>query len=146
MANKFVSLLEAVGKFFEKGLTFAVKYLPVADTLVESLFPPSVAVLGPATAVADLLQNSIVLVEQKYAASGVQNGTGAQKAAEVLALTEQAVTLMLADPTVAKELKSAGITVDQTYIGNLISGVVGILNVKGVSSVPSPTPVAPATT
>jgi hypothetical protein len=60
-------------------------------------------------------------VEQKYAASGAQSGTGAQKLAEVLLLTEQSVTALLA---------KAGITVDSTYIANVVSAVVAILNVQ----------------
>ena len=56
------------------------------------LFPaaaPVAAVLADATT---LIQNAVLLVEQKYAAAGMQQGTGAQKLAEVLLLTGQAVT------------------------------------------------------
>jgi hypothetical protein len=53
------------------------------------------------------IQTAVLLVEQKYAASGVQAGTGAQKLAEVILLTEQSVTALLA---------KAGISVDSSYI------------------------------
>jgi hypothetical protein len=126
-----MSLLEAVGKDFEKGLTDAVKYLPEASALVALIFPPAAAPLAAATTVAGLLQNAVVMAEQKYAAAGVQTGTGTQKAAEVLQLGENAVTELLAEPAIASVLSKAGITVDSTYVGNLVNAVVGILNVQG---------------
>jgi hypothetical protein len=68
-----------------------------------------------------LIQNAVLLVEQKYAASGAQTGTGAQKLAEVLTLVESAVTSLL---------KSAGIAASTAYVSNLVSAVVAILNVQ----------------
>lgn len=133
----FIGVLEAIGKWFEKGLTFVLKYLPSAESLAATIFPPAVAPLQEAISVADLLQNAISLAEQKYAAAGVQNGTGAQKAAEVLQLSSAAVTSLLSEPTVASELSKAGITVDSTYIQNLINAVVAVLNVQ-----PAPSAVA----
>jgi hypothetical protein len=72
-----------------------------------------------------LIQTAVLLVEQKYAASGAQSGTGAQKLAEVMLLTEQSVTALLA---------KAGITVDSAYIAKVVSAVVAILNVQGASA------------
>jgi len=69
---------------------------------------------------------TVLEVEQKYAASGVQSGTRAQKPAEVLALTSSAVTTLL---------KQAGVTADTSYVQNLISAVVAILNVQSGASV-----------
>lgn len=132
MSNKFVNILETVVKDVEKGLVFIVKYLPAVDTIAGLLFPASVAPLATATSVADLLQNAIVITEQKFAASGAQNGTGAQKLAEVSTLAGQAVTTLLADPATAAALQKAGIVVDSTYINNLISAIVGFLNVQAV--------------
>jgi hypothetical protein len=121
--NKFVGFLEAVGKDFMKGLAFAVKEAPAVDKLAAILWPGSVAVTAPATLALDLIQSSILAIEQKYAASGVQNGTGAQKAAEVLAL---------AGPAAASLLTTAGVpAVDNSYIANVISAVVGVLNAHG---------------
>lgn len=145
MSNKFVSILEAIGKDFEKGLLFVIRFLPPVESLAALLFPAAVAPLTVAEATAGLLQNAIVVVEQRYAASGVQTGTGQQKAAEVLALAGQAVTTLLADPTAQKELAAAGITVNDAYIQNLVAAIVGFLNVQGVTgtaSLPVPRPLA----
>jgi len=63
----------------------------------------------------------VLLVEQKYAASGQQSGTGAQKLTEVMTL---------AGDTVATLLTHAGITVSAAYIESLVSAVVAVLNVQ----------------
>ena len=121
MSNKFVGFLETVGKAFVKGLGFAVKEAPAASALAALLFPASAAVSPAIVAGLSLLQNSIISIEQKYAASGVQNGTGAQKTAEVLALS---------GPALAQLLAAAGVpnTTDD-YITNLITAIVAVLNV-----------------
>jgi hypothetical protein len=118
--NKFVGFLETVGKDFEKGLVVAVKAAPVVDGLANELWPASAAVTVPATLALNLLQNSILSIEQKYAAAKVQNGTGVQKAADVVAL---------AGPTAISLLNQAGVPeVDDTYIQNLIKLLVDLLN------------------
>lgn len=123
----FTGVLEAIGKGFAKGLKWAVDYAVPVERLVALLFPAA----GPAaTAVADattLIQNAVLLVEQKYAASGVQNGTGQQKLAEVLLLTESAVTSLL---------KQANVPANTAYISNLVNAVVAILNVQNLSASP----------
>jgi hypothetical protein len=122
MSNKFIGFLESAGRLFQKGLAFAVKEAPAVDALAALIYPPSVAVTGPATIALNLLQNSVLSIEQKYAASGVQNGTGAQKAAEVIALS---------GPAAVQLLTSAGLKdVDSVYVQNLITLLVGILNIK----------------
>lgn len=122
MANKFLGFLEAIGKDFQKGLAFAVKEAPAVNALLGLIYPPSVAITAPATTAINLLQNSIIAIEQKYAASGVQNGTGTQKAAEVLALS---------GPAAVQLLTAAGVKdVDTTYVQNLVTLLVGVLNVK----------------
>ncbi len=126
----FISFLEAIGKDFAKGLAFVVKYLVPVESLAALLFPPAAAALSEAQVTASLLQQTILTVEQNYAAAGVQNGTGSQKLAAVLALAGPAVTNLLSQPTVAAELTKAGITVDTAYIQNLINAVVGFLNVQ----------------
>jgi hypothetical protein len=121
----FTSVLETVGKGFAKGLKWAVEYAVPVEKLVGLLFP---AAAPAATEVADatsLIQTAVLLVEQKYAASGVQSGTGAQKLSEVMLLTEQSVTALLA---------KAGITSNSSYIANLVSAVVAILNVQSGQS------------
>ncbi|WP_260702985.1 hypothetical protein [Edaphobacter flagellatus] len=117
----FISVLAAIGKGFEKGLKWAITYAVPVERLVALLFPaaaPAAAELADATA---LIQNAVLLVEQKYAASGIQSGTGPQKLAEVLVLTQQAVTALLA---------KGNIQADTTYIANIVSAVVAILNVQ----------------
>jgi hypothetical protein len=117
----FISVLEAIGKGFAKGLKWAITYAVPIERLVALLFPaaaPAAKELADATT---LIQNAVLMVEQKYAASGAQSGTGAEKLAEVLVLTEQAVVALLG---------KADITADATYIANLISAVVAILNAQ----------------
>lgn len=117
----FVSVLEAVGKGFEKGLKWAITYAIPVERLVGLLFPAAAPVANEVADATSLIQSAVLLVEQKYAASGVQSGTGAQKLAEVLVLTEQAVTALLT---------KAGVTADPNYISSLVSAVVAILNVQ----------------
>lgn len=122
----FISVLKAIGKAFEKGLVWAVKYAVPVEKLVALLFPAAAPVAVGVADATTLIQNAVLLVEQKYAAAGVQDGTGDQKLAEVLTLTEAAVTSLL-----AKE----GITADTSYITNLVNAVVAILNVTSGASV-----------
>ena len=117
----FVSVMETIGKGFAKGLKWAVEYAVPVERLVGLLFPVAAPIANEVADATSLIQTAVLLVEQKYAASGAQNGTGAQKLAEVLLLTEQSVTALLA---------KAGITADSTYIANVVSAVVAILNVQ----------------
>jgi len=117
----FTGVLESIGKGFEKGLKWAINYAVPVEKLVGLLFPAAAPV---ATSVADatsLVQTAVLLVEQKYAAAGVQSGTGAQKLAEVM---------LLAEPVVAQLLTQAGIAASTSYIQTLVSAVVAILNVQ----------------
>jgi hypothetical protein len=118
----FTRVLEAIGKEFEKGLQWAVTYAVPVEKLVGLLFPaaaPEVTVLADATG---LIQNAVIEVEQKYAASGVQSGTGTQKLATVMTLVGPVVTSLLAQ---------AGFTGASTsYVQSLVSAVVAILNVQ----------------
>lgn len=118
----FMGVLEAIGKGFAKGLTWAVQYAVPVEKMVALLFPAAApAAVGVADATV-LIQNAVLMIEQKYAASGVQNGTGTQKSAEVLTLVGPAVTQLLAQ---------AGVKgVDTAYIQSLVSAVVAILNVQ----------------
>jgi hypothetical protein len=117
----FTSVLETIGKGFAKGLKWAMEYAVPVEKLVGLLFPAAAPVAAEVADATSLIQSAVMLVEQKYAASGVQNGTGAQKLSEVMLLTEQSVTALLA---------KAGITVDSTYISNVVSAIVAILNVQ----------------
>ena len=121
----FVSVLQAVGKGFEKGLKWAVTYAVPVERLVGLLFPSAAPVANEVADATSLIQSAVLLVEQKYAASGVQSGTGAQKLNEVMLLTEAAVTGLLA---------KAGVQVDSAYLQSVISAVVAILNVQSASA------------
>jgi hypothetical protein len=125
MWMSFVSVLETIGKGFAKGLQWAVEYAVPVEKLVGLLFPAAAPVANEVADATSLIQTAVLLVEQKYAASGAQSGTGAQKLAEVMLLTEQSVTALLA---------KAGITTDSTYIAKVVSAVVAILNVQGASA------------
>lgn len=117
----FVSVLETIGKGFEKGLKWAVEYAIPVERLVALLFPAAAPVAGEVADATSLIQNAVLLVEQKYAAAGKQSGTGSQKLAEVLLLTEQTVTALLA---------KAGIQANTSYLQQIVSAVVAILNVQ----------------
>jgi hypothetical protein len=117
----FIGVLETIGKDFAKGLKFAVTYAVPVEKLVALLFPAAAPALAVAAEATTLIQNAVLLVEQKFAAAGVQSGTGAQKLAEVLTLAEGSVTSLLAQ---------AGITASTSYVTSLVNAVVAILNVQ----------------
>ncbi len=98
----FVSVLETIGKGFVKGLKWAVEYAIPVEKLVGLLFPAAAPVANELADATSLIQTAVLLVEQKYAASGVQSGTGAQKLAEVMLLTEQSVMALLARPVLLR--------------------------------------------
>jgi hypothetical protein len=119
----FTGVLSAIGKDFEKGLAWAVKYAVPVEKLVALVFPaaaPAAATLADATT---LIQNAVLEVEQKYAAAGAQSGTGMQKLAEVMTLAGAAVTSLLTQ---------AGVESSTAYVQSLVSAVVAILNVQAM--------------
>lgn len=117
----FTSVLESIGKGFAKGLQWAVAYAVPAEKLAGLLFPQIAPETSAIAGVTTLIQTAVLQVEQKFAAAGVQSGTGTQKLAEVL---------LLAEPAVIQMLKQAGISADSAYIQSLVSAVVAILNVQ----------------
>ncbi len=124
----FTGVLEAIGKEFEKGLAWAVQYAVPVEKLVALIFPaaaPAATTLADATT---LIQNAVLEVEQKYAASGVQSGTGRQKLAEVMTLAGSAVTTLLTQ---------AGVSASTSYVQGLVSAVVAILNVQAMPTATS---------
>lgn len=127
MSVTFTSVLEAIGKGFAKGLEWAVSYAIPVEKLVGTLFPAAAPVTTGLADATSLIQNAVLLVEQKYAAAGVQSGTGAQKLAEVITL---------AGPVVAQLLTEAGITASAAYVQSLVNAVVAILNVQAMPVTP----------
>ncbi len=126
----FLGFLEAIGKDFVKGLKFALTYAIPVESLVALLFPTTAPVMSAAEDATTLIQNSVIAVEQKFAAAGMQSGTGPQKLADVLTLSQGAVTTLLTQ---------AGIKADPEYVTNLVNAVVAILNVQPApASTPAP--------
>lgn len=117
----FMGVLQAIGKDFAKGLKFAVQYAVPAEKLAGLLFPTAAPVANELADATMLIQTAVLLVEQKFAASGTQSGTGQAKLAEVLLLAGDAVT---------KLLVQAGIPATAEYVSKLVSAVVAILNVQ----------------
>jgi hypothetical protein len=126
----FTGVLQTIGRDFAKGLSWAVTYAVPVEKLVALLFPaaaPAVTAVADATS---LIQTAVLQVEQKFAAAGVQSGTGAQKLSEVL---------LLAGPAVTQLLAQAGINASSAYIQSLVSAVVAILNAQSMPSTATPT-------
>jgi len=116
----FVGFLEAAGKDFAKGLGYVVKIAVPVEALAKLLFPQFAPTITAGVDAATLIQNAVLLVEQKWAAAGKQNGTGAQKLAEVMTLAESAVTAILTQ---------FGVHADTAYVTSLVNAVVAVLNV-----------------
>ena len=117
----FTGVLEVVGKDFAKGLAWALQYAVPAEKLAGLLFPAQAPAIAGVEGATTLIQNAVILVEQKYATSGAQAGTGAQKLAEVVTLAGSAVTSLLT---------AAGVATTPDYVSSLVSAVVAILNVQ----------------
>jgi hypothetical protein len=136
MANLFTTIFSWIANGEKVIYADILKYVPPVAKLAEMLFPGEAAAIAAGTSAAldvtTLIQNAVLMVEQKYAASGVANGTGVAKAAEVTALAGSAVTSLL---------KNLGITATADYLQSLIDAVVGILNVQQIA-VPATTPAA----
>ena len=117
----FTGILEAIGKGFARGLKWAIAYAIPVEKLVALLFPAAAPVAIALTDATTLIQNAVLLVEQRYAAAGTQSGTGAQKLADVMTLVETIV---------AQLLTKAGIATSTAYIQSLVNAIVAILNVQ----------------
>jgi hypothetical protein len=121
----FIGVLEAIGKGFEKGLKWAVAYAIPVEKLAALLFPSTAPIAAAVIDATSLVQTAVLSVEQKYAAAGLQSGTGPQKLAEVM---------LLAGNVVAQVLTQAGIPASSGYVQSLINAVVAILNVQPMSA------------
>jgi hypothetical protein len=100
-----------------------VRYAVQVEKLVATLFPSTAPVAIGIADATTLLQNAVLMVEQKYSAAGKQSGTGSQKLADVM---------LLVGPVVTQLLKQAGVEASATYVQNLASAVVAILNVQSM--------------
>lgn len=124
IVKDFENFMSWIGKAEKVVYADIVKYAPPVAKLAEMLFPAqAVAIADGESAALDattLIQNAVLMVEQKYAASAAATGTGTQKSAEVLTLTSAAVSSLLAQD---------GHTASATFIQNIVSAVVAVLNV-----------------
>ena len=110
MTNKFLSVLETIGRDFKKGLDACLKIAPIAQAFVTAANPVAGAILAATI-------GAVALAEQKAAARG-QTGTGVQKMAEVTAIVGPLLTTALGD---------AGKPAAAEKVTDYINNVVGIL-------------------
>jgi len=113
MTNRFVSFLEAVGRDFKKGLDAILPIAATAGEVAVGIFAPG---LGP---LFNTTVNAVVTAEQAAAAIGKQDGSGAQKAANVIALM---------GPLIKVALEDAGKASDDAAVQKYLDAVVTILN------------------
>lgn len=125
----FISVLETVGKDFEKGLSVAEKYVLPAAAIASLIFPQSSAVVGTAAIAVNAVstvQNVVLEVEQKYAALKLPAGTStAQKTADII----QIVT-----PTVESALAAEGLPTDAAQVNAVVNIVVAFLSQPKVAA------------
>ena len=121
MSNKFVSVMEKIGKDILVGWAEVVKYLPEVSALASLLFPGAAGTTAAVVSSVNLIQQAVVTVEQKFAAQGAPTGTGPQKLAQVTAIVGPAVTSLLAQEK---------IEISTTQINGIINAVVAVLNVQ----------------
>ena len=95
MANKFVSFLETVGKDVEH--VFTDFLTPSVVKGVEN----AVLTIDPGiSSVFNLVANTAIVVEQKFAAVGKQAGTGPQKLAQVIGIVGSTIETFIANADV----------------------------------------------
>jgi hypothetical protein len=121
MSNKFVSVMEKIGKDVLVGWHDVVKYLPEASLLATLLFPGAAGTTTAVVGSINLIQQAVATVEQKFAAQGAPTGTGAQKLAQVTAIVGPAVTALLAQEK---------IELNTTQLNGIVNAVVAVLNVQ----------------
>lgn len=121
MTNKFVSVMETVGKDILKAWADVVKYLPAVSGLAALLFPGEAAATAGVVNSLSLIQQAVATVEQKFAAAGAATGTGAQKLAQVISMV---------GPTVTQLLSQEGLSVNTSQLTGIINAVVAVLNVQ----------------
>lgn len=121
MANKFISVLEAIGHDFKVALDKIMPFAFAAGGTIVPLLDPSIAPLFQATV------GVVAQTEQKFAAMGQQSGTGVQKSAEALSIL---------GPLLSQGLAVAGKPADQPTVQNYLNAVVALLN--AVPAAPAP--------
>jgi hypothetical protein len=120
--SKFVSVLESVGKDFEKGLSALLPYVEGMGEVAVSAFAPSLGPLFNSTVAA------VALAEQKAAALGTQAKSGTAKLADVLQIMQ---------PVIAKGLSDAGKSSDTAAVTSYVNSVVAVLNAAPAPTTPA---------
>lgn len=134
MSNRFVTLLDDIGKDFKNGFVKIDPFLKEGIQLAQDA-APEIAALDPALgAVFSTVVATVSSVEQKFAAMGTQTGTGAAKLAEVVTTLQ---------PVVSQVFAAAGKASDTATVTNYINAVVGFLNAIPAAGTAT-TPVAAA--
>jgi hypothetical protein len=110
--NKFLSVLESVGKECKKGLDVVLKIGTVAAPFLTAANPLAGSILSTTIGV-------VMQTEQKYAALGQQTGSGTQKLADATAIL---------GPLLSQVLGDAGKPADATKVTTYINNVVATLN------------------
>ena len=125
MTNAFESFLTQAGKDVEKVFTdiFTPQNVAAGEVLVGTLFPG-------ASTLFNLIANTAVLVEQKFAGIGQQSGTGAHKLAQVIATIGSTITAFAT---------TNNVVINTTQV---VNAVVGFLNAIGSTPVATPAPAA----
>lgn len=124
MSNKFISVMDAIGKDAKKALDFILPWAETAGEAAVSIYAPA---LGPTF---NATVQAVVTAEANAVALGSAKGTGAQKLAAVTQIVGGLVKQGLTD---------AGKAADDAAVQNYINGVVTILN-----AAPAPAPAAAA--
>jgi len=112
VADKFVSVLESIGKKLETPLADVLKVAQGAEPFITALNPALGAIFSTTVGV-------VLNVEQKFAAMNKQSGTGVQKLAEATAIL---------GPLLTQALSVAGKPADAATVQNYINTVVALLN------------------
>ena len=115
----FEGFLKTAGKLVGVVLSEIVRYAVPISALIGAATPNMPAEEGAFLSAIQLVGNAVIAIEQKWSSLGP--GSGTQKLADVLLLVEQPVLALFAD---------AGLTVDATYITNLVNGIVALLNAQ----------------
>ena len=117
----FLSVLEEIGKDFEKGLKWAVAYAVPVEKLVALLFPAA----APAVAGGGRCDHAD---PERGAAGGAE--VRRQRRAERHRRAEAGRGDAAGWPAVTSLLQQAGIPASSDYVQSLISAVVAMLNVQ----------------
>lgn len=121
MANAFISVMEKIGHDIKVAFQDVVQYLPAAASIASLIFPAQAATISDVVTGVDVIQKTVVLVEQKYAAMGAAQGTGAQKLADVMSVVE---------PIVVQILQKANLPSSTDRVQSIVNAVVAVLNAQ----------------